>query len=336
LSLSICLVLAVQHLVTALQVAAPAVRIDREAWLMGTRFQITVYGADRAHAERIGETALREVERIEALLSTWDPTTPLSLVNRMPPGTWGGIEPELEDLLWETDAWSRRSEGAFSARIGALIDAWDLRGPGRIPDHARLSEALASTGSAGVEFADGRVRRASDLGWIDAGAFGKGAALRAAARAVTKAWPLGYYRLLLDLGGQILVLAPPDAAWTVEVAHPRRRSEAVATLSVHARSVSTSGSSERGQHVLDPRTGRPVEPWGSVTVVDSDALAADIASTTLFVMGPVVGPAWARREGIAALFLETVAGRIEATWTPSMKPWLLEAPVARHRPDQPE
>ena len=305
-------------------------RAEREAWLMGTRFRIVLEDADRGRAHRVAETALLEVERIEALLSTWDAATPLSRVNRSPAGSCTPVELELEALLLEATDWARRTGHAFDPRIGALLDAWDLRGQGRIPDDAQLSEALGGSGEAGVALARHYLTRLSDAAWIDAGGFGKGAALRSAARRVQAAVPNP--RLLMDLGGQLLALAPADAPWTVEVAHPQDRGQAVAVLAVHDRSVATSGSSERGRHVLDPRTGRLVEPWGSVTVIDVDAVAADVLSTALFVMGPDVGLAWAEEAGVGALFLRAAAPEVTATWTSAFEPWLLDAP-AEHQPE---
>jgi len=317
--------LALQLLVNA---PAEPTRVERETWLMGTRFQVVVEGPDRATGRRVGEVALREVERVDLLLSTWDADTPLSRLNRTSPGTWREVEPELEGILAETDEWARRTAGAFEARIGALVDTWDLRGAGRSPDADKLAAALASTGPAGLEFSERGLRRRLGSAWIDSGGFGKGAGLRSAARAVTEGWPLRDHRVLMDLGGHVLGLAPPEAPWTIEVAHPDRRSESVATLSIHDRSVSTSGSSERGSHILDPRTGRPVEQWGSVTVVDVDALAADVLSTALYVMGPLDGLAWAEQAGIAALFLESLDGGVAASWTAVMERWLLKKPAA--------
>ena len=74
---------------------------------------------------------------------------------------------------------------------------------------------------------------------------------------------------------------------------------------------------------MDPRTGRAVPPWGSVTVVAADPLVADILSTALFVMGPDEGMAWARgRSDVAALFLRRSSGRIDTRWTPTMERYL--------------
>jgi thiamine biosynthesis lipoprotein len=60
-------------------------------------------------------------------------------------------------------------------------------------------------------------------------------------------------------------------------------------------------------HIVDPRTGYPVSPWGSVTVVSADPMVADIVATALFVMGPDAAMAWAReRQDVGVLALEVV------------------------------
>jgi thiamine biosynthesis lipoprotein len=97
-------------------------------------------------------------------------------------------------------------------------------------------------------------------------------------------------------------------------------------------SAATSAASERFVeiegvrygHILDPRTGRPVDAWGSVTVVMEDPLAADAVATALFVMGPEAGLAWAReREDVGALFLMEGPDGIEVAWNDAMEPWLV-------------
>ena len=106
--------------------------------------------------------------------------------------------------------------------------------------------------------------------WIDAGAFGKGAGLEAAGRALAARSVRG---ALLDFGGQALTLGTRSegGAWRIGVAHPARRREAVAELHVGGGlSVATSGGSERPGHLPDPRDGRQLPPWGSVTVVGTD------------------------------------------------------------------
>ena len=56
-------------------------------------------------------------------------------------------------------------------------------------------------------------------------------------------------------------------------------------------------------HIFDPRTGEALPPRGSVSVVASSALVADIQSTALYVMGVDDGLRWADANGVAALFI---------------------------------
>jgi thiamine biosynthesis lipoprotein len=80
-------------------------------------------------------------------------------------------------------------------------------------------------------------------------------------------------------------------------------------------------------HILDPRTGRPVPAWGSVTVVNPDPLVADVLTTALFVLGPEAGVTFARQHGIAALFLVQRRGKLQSIVTPALRPLLAGSPI---------
>ena len=302
--------------------------VSRTLWLMGTRAHVEVRAPTRQAASRASEDAVRAMADVESLLSTWREDSELARLNRMPAGAPARPVPAVAAWLREAAHLSRRTERAFDPTVGALVDAWDLRGEGRIPSETELDAAIASSGSSALHIdpGSGAVTRLRGAAWMDAGAFGKGAALRAARDRLADA---GITRASLELGGQVVVVGPTAAR--VSVAHPVHRDRAVRQLRVADASVATSGQSERGfdldgerfGHVLDPRTGRPVPAWGSVTVVSPDPLEADVLSTALYVMGPVEGLRWATEEGVAALFLHGTGrgGLVERT-TPALAPWL--------------
>jgi thiamine biosynthesis lipoprotein len=156
-----------------------------------------------------------------------------------------------------------------------------------------------------------RLTRLRDV-TLDSGAFGKGEALDRIARSHEGSGPAPW---LIDLGGQVMVhgLPPGRHGWEILVSHPERRERPALMLELTSGSVSTSSGSERDRtaggrrirHILDPRSGRPAPYGGSVTVWHQSALAADILSTALFVMGPDDGIAWAERNSIAAGYLES-------------------------------
>lgn len=307
---------------TSLVAGAPQAEAEiaiRETWAMGTRVRIVAEAPDRGTALLAAEGALREIERLDRLLSTWDGDSELGEVNAAAPGVAVPVSRELAEMLHEMEGWAGRTGRAFDPGIGALVDAWDTRGGGRTPTTGQLEAALSATGYGVVEVADRRATRRFRTGWIDSGGFGKGAALRsvAASAEVTRA-----SRILVDVGGQIWS-AHEDVVRSVEVAHPAERTRPVALLEVAGVSVATSGSSERPGHLLDPRTGVPVPAWGSVTVVSPDPVEADVLATALYVMGPGDGLAWAREARVPALFLELEGRGVRASWTERMDEWLL-------------
>jgi thiamine biosynthesis lipoprotein len=292
-------------------IAAGSVSVERTLYLMGTRATLAVESTDRAAAVRQLERMVRSLERTEATLSTWRYASELSRLNRHPVGQPFKLGPEV-CALWPTlTHWHRTTAGAFDPGVGALIDVWGLREHGRRPPADRLAAAWAVTGFGHFE-ADPdpdacRVTRLVDA-TLDAGAFGKGEALR---RLQVDLGGDAVWRV--DLGGQVAVsgMAPSSGRWSVDVAHPARRYEAAMEVVLATGSLATSGASERtlevdGEpiaHILDPRTGHTLYRHTSVTVWHDDPLVADILSTALYVLGPDTGMRFAESHGLAALFL---------------------------------
>ncbi|MFO7587756.1 MAG: FAD:protein FMN transferase [Gemmatimonadota bacterium] len=332
---------------TGTPLPGPAVVAEREAWAMGAPLRVRAAGSDRETAVRAIERAFLEVERLEAELSSWREDSDLGRLRAAPAGTPVRVRARTAALLSEAADWVGRTGGAFDPAIGALVDAWDLRGGGRIPAPAELEAALASSRWERIRLdaAAGTVERADGAAWIDAGGFGKGAALRSAAEALRAG---GASAALLDFGGQLAVLGddPADGGpgWPVAVAHPARRDSALLAGRLLHGSLATSGDSERSLdgphgrigHLLDPRTGAPAPAWGSVTVAADDPLAADVLATALFVMGPREGARWIDgRADAGALFLLDRGDAVEVVFAGALEGRLrLEATrtVSRPRP----
>jgi thiamine biosynthesis lipoprotein len=316
-------------------VGVPVAWVEREAYLMGTTLRVAVAAPERSGGIAAIEEVFAEVRRLEAVLSTWRDDSEIARVNRAETGRALTVSAELVGLLDEAAAWSRATEGAFDPSVGALVDAWDLRGEGRVPSDIERARALRATGAAAfaVNRSSGEVTRRDSLAWLDTGGFGKGAALREAARLLRAR---GVQSAILNFGGQVLALGADGrgAAWRVPVAHPARRHEPAVELLIRDRSVSTSSQSERGVsvggrrlgHILDPRSGRPVAPWGSVTVVAEDAVAADVLSTALLVLGPDAALRWAEgRVDYGVLVLVERGDRILPRWNRAMERYLAGA-----------
>lgn len=265
---------------------------ERQAFAMGTTLRIQVDGAKAGDLEPL----VVEVERLEARVSSWQRGTAFSRLNgeggrRVP------LEADLLDLLARAKRLSRETGGTFSPTLMPLARAWGLRSGGRVPTRAERETSLRLCALDHLVLGQGEAWFSVAGGGIDEGGFLKGYALDLL---VTRARALRLDVGWADFGGQIIAWGPPRE---VEVALPSRRQEPMLRLTLTNASLSVSGCSERGRHILDPRSGEPSPDWGAVAVVAPEGLVADALSTALFVMGPQVGPAWAESRGLAAAFL---------------------------------
>ena len=149
---------------------------------MGTLFRVEVAGLEPEEAFAAAEDALREVERLDRALTTWDASSQMSLLNQVPVGRPSRLEAELFDLLVKADAWSGRTGGTFDPTIGALVDAWGLRRGGARPNGQAMASARRATGGASftLDSDEGTITRHHPRAWIDTDGFGKGAALTSA------------------------------------------------------------------------------------------------------------------------------------------------------------
>lgn len=308
--------------------AGDLVELTRAAYLMGTRVTLTARAADRDAASDSLETLLRSLEHSEALLSTWRSDTPLSRLNAAVPEKPTVLDAELCALFRDLSAWREQTGGTFDPAVGPLIDAWGIERDPRLPSGDEIARLVPAARLPAWNFdpAACTVTRPAG-GRLDSGAFGKGAAIDAAARL-----PVAARGWLLDLGGQIGAGGePPLDGWRVGIAHPLDRDREILALRMASGSLATSGGSERDRraggrrvgHILDPRSGRPAAFDGSVVVWHDNGLAADILSTALYVMGPEEGRRWAEAREIAAIYLVPRGGEVveRATSRWRQKPW---------------
>ena len=318
--------------VLAVTASGSLVLTQRQAYMMGTRVELSAYARDRAEGLRRLESAVVSLEATDSELSTWKETSDVSAINRLPVGRRRSLPPRLCSLFAELQDWQAATLGTFDPGIGALTDAWGIHQGGSTPARAELEKARTRSGIQ--RFDIDRVQCSiarRDEATIDVGAFGKGEALdRAAARFDGQPW-------MIDFGGQVSVggVPPGTKAWTVLIAHPTERSRSIMNVKLKTGSLSTSAGSEhdlrvngiRIGHILDPRTGTPAPYGGSVVVWHQRGLVADILSTALYVMGPREGMQWAEARGIAAAYLipgrdgvKTIATAAFATLEPSTEP----------------
>jgi thiamine biosynthesis lipoprotein len=104
----------------------------------------------------------------------------------------------------------------------------------------------------------------------------------------------GASNFFINAGGDVVTSGHADGndGWRVGIQHPWLRDRVAAVLRVTDAAIATSGRYERGDHVLNPRTGLPAAGLASVTVIGPDLAIADAYATAAVVLGPDVGIRW--------------------------------------------
>ena len=263
---------------------------------MGTRFEIALYGDDPAYLTDAGNMALDEVELLDEQLSVFIEGSEVSSINAEAADRPVRVEPQLFDLLSRCQRLHRDTGGAFDITVGPLLRWWGLQGgQGRVPTAEALAAARRLVGMRHVTLSRETRHIAFDRKGValDLGAIGKGYAVDAIVETLRR---VGVRRALVH-GGTSSVYAlgapPGKAAWEIGIAHPLDRTRRLLTLTLRDRAASTAGSYERfveaaGKrygHIIDPRTGRPVEGMLSCTALTARATEGDALATALFVLG---------------------------------------------------
>ena len=297
----------------AQELPASCVEESREA--MGCTATVRACGPGRPELPAIVGAALDEIDRIDRLMSHYRRDSPLSQLNREAASGPVAVEPELLELLDVCLRWSRESDGAFDVTVGPLMKTWGFfRDEGRVPGPQELARALAVVGYRHVvlDREAGSVRFDRAGVELDLGGIGKGYAVD---RVVDLLRRRGVASALVNLGGSSVhgLGAPPGReAWDVGIQDPTDPAKTALTVSLRDRALSVSGGYARFferdgvtyAHIMDPRTGRPVQGVLSVAVLTEGATDGDALDNVLFVLGLEAGRApLSRVPGAEALVL---------------------------------
>lgn len=274
--------------------AAPTSCTTDGRYVMGTVLQLEVCAADD---ELVGEalaSSFATAAHLDALLTTYSGTSPTNRLNARAGAGATVLPPEVVEVLALSREYAVLTGGTFDVTVGPLIALWREAGErGAPPSPAMLAQARARVGSERIVLGgDGRWAALSAGGMaVDFGGIGKGYALdRIAARLEAAGVASG----LLDFGrSSIRALGgPPDSpGWRLLLRHPSRGAIGVVTL--RDRAMSISGSLAQGPeiagrrygHVIDPRTGRPLERDLLAAVVAPSAASAEALSKALLLLG---------------------------------------------------
>ncbi|MCH2025783.1 MAG: FAD:protein FMN transferase [Verrucomicrobiales bacterium] len=252
---------------------------------MATEFQIYVTGTNEAKAMASASAALRDLEPLEAELSRFRRNSDISRLNHLQKGESTPIGIATLDCIQLAKDIHTATDGAFDITIGPLIAV--LTNPdhsARNPSKKELTKAIEAIGIDKIKLDHESLTATvlcDDL-WLDLGGIGKGYALDQMALILKES---GINNALLDAGGSTLLAfgdGPDGNGWFGGLGEPNSPE-----IILNNNSLSGSGFSERGEHIIDPRKHCrvPMKKCNAWALAPYAALA-DALSTAFLVMTP--------------------------------------------------
>tara|TARA_R110002167_G_scaffold34533_6_gene110114 strand:- start:77 stop:1072 length:996 start_codon:yes stop_codon:yes gene_type:complete len=267
--------------------------------LMGSRFEITVVALNEELGYINIDEAVAEITRIEKLISSWDPDSETSLINKN-----AGIKPvkvslELFKLIERSKQISELTDGAFDISYASMDEIWKFDGTMKqMPTEAEIQKSVARVGYQKIILnEEERTVFLKQPGMkISFGAIGKGyAADKAKAFLVSKQVVGG----IINAGGDLTTWGTEVSGkkWLIGIANPLSKDKIFSWLPIVESSVATSGNYEKfvifkGKkytHIIDPRTGYPVSGISSVSIFAKSAELCDALATAVFILGKDAG-----------------------------------------------
>lgn len=263
--------------------------------ILGTSLDVIITGTSQQDAQRATTAIEKEVARLNQVLSTWQADSEISQLNQQKKINASN---DLYHVIAACEAWRGKTCGAFDARLGNLISMWqqangvlevDANTRQQLVAQLQDSDVVLNAETQNIQM-DSTVAFAPD-------AYAKGYIIDRALIAAREAVP-HLQGILVDIGGDMRVwgASPSQSGWQVGVQDAFNHYDNATpsqVLKLNDQAVAFSGQGYRdlaGQsHLLDPKTGLPVQHVEQCVVVGQCAADADALATALVAMTPSEG-----------------------------------------------
>jgi len=251
---------------------------------MGSPCAFKLYHPDQTVLDRAVKMAQQEVLRLEKKYSRFLATSDLSVINKQAGGDPVLVDDETAGLLNYAAMCFELSDGLFDITSGVLRRIWDFSSS-NLPSQQQLDDILPRVGFDKIHWDGQKVTLPNNME-IDLGGVVKEYAADCARQVLLNN---DITHGLVDLGGDICVVGcqPGDQPWLMGVRDPECPNQAAVTIPLMSGAIATSGYYERfmvvdGQrycHIINPKTGWPVQFCATVAVVSSRCLVSGSLAT---------------------------------------------------------
>ncbi|TMU56757.1 FAD:protein FMN transferase [Flagellimonas algicola] len=270
-------------------------RYKRQQKLMGCSFELGVVTDDKVKAHRILDEGVKEIQRIEDLLSEFKGGSIITKINTKASELPVHLNSEVMELLKRCQQISKLSQGYFDITVGPLKKLYQFKNSEfTMPGKKDIQRAKNQVGYDKIHLdADTQsVRLEQENMHISMAAIGKGYA----ADKVKQIWKnhklQGGY---IDASGDLTAFGTDESgqAWKIGIANPDDRNQTLFHIPLNHASLATSGDYEqhfmcngvRFSHNINPKTGLPVTGVKSVSIFSPSAELSDALATAVYAMG---------------------------------------------------
>ena len=265
--------------------------------VLGTSFELKVSAKNEGKAELAEKIALEEIDRLSSILSSYDPNSEFSKWQKTQ-SMGVKISNELFEVFTLFDSWRNSTRGALDPAAGAAIAVWkSAELTQQTPTNSSLEKVVNDIKQTHW-LLDNKHQTATHLSQIllVLNSFVKSYIIEKVAKKVMGID--GIDGALVNIGGDILVAG--NHSEKITISNPKADAEndlPISSLQISDRAVATSGNYRRGfsidgqwySHIIDPRSGKPVNHILSATVVAPNATDAGALATAFNVLTPKEG-----------------------------------------------
>jgi thiamine biosynthesis lipoprotein len=271
---------------------------------MGSPCELQFYAENDFFSQKIIQQIINDIQRLERKYSRYRSDSFLSQINQA--AASGGsisVDAETIGLLNYAQTCYELSDGLFDITSGVLRQAWRFD-TNVLPDDKIIQSLLKKIGWQKLQLENATLTFLQAEMELDFGGIVKE---YAADRAATLCLNAGISHGIINLGGDIKIIgAHPDGkAWRVGIQHPRDKSKVWKTIKLKKGALASSGDYERCMvidgvrygHILNPKTGYPVQHLAAVSIVADLCVIAGSAAT-IAILKEKDGEKWLKSLGL--------------------------------------
>jgi len=255
---------------------------------MATVFEILIQHEDQHYAHQAAWEAFRELERLEQELSRFNQNSDIGRINALSKNQSTILGLDTFECLRQCADLYEETGGAFDISIGTLMNCWlNPDKTLRQPTFEELEQAQRATGlnQLILDETNFTVRLVGATIHLDLGGFGKGYAVDKMAELLLD-WEISPFFIHGGTSSVLAVDAPADSeGWPISLSNPFENGALIRQIKLRDRAMSGSGL-QKGQHIIDPRTGQPLKNQRAAWSFAPTAAICDALSTAFMLMTP--------------------------------------------------